>query len=58
MIGPIVGASDGVVAVEALAKVDHWLVADAVRALGIVMPGDVKVFSVSELEDALAWAAS
>jgi hypothetical protein len=37
---------------------DHRLVADAVRAFGIVMPGDVKVFPVSELEDALAWAAS
>jgi hypothetical protein len=37
---------------------DHRLIADAVRAFGIVMPGDVKVFPVAELADALAWAAA
>jgi hypothetical protein len=37
---------------------DHRLIGDAVRAFGLLMPGDVKVFPVAELDDALAWAAA
>jgi hypothetical protein len=33
-------------------------VADAIRAFGMLMPGDVKVFPVGELDDALAWAGA
>ena len=36
---------------------DHRLIADAIKAFGMVMPGEFKVFPVSELEAALAWAA-
>jgi hypothetical protein len=36
---------------------DHGLMADAVRGFGMLMPGQVKVFPVSELDEALAWAA-
>jgi hypothetical protein len=35
---------------------DHGLVADALRAFAMLMPGEVKVFPVSALDDALAWA--
>lgn len=37
---------------------DHRLLADAVRAFGFLMPGDVRVFAVSELDQALSWAAT
>jgi hypothetical protein len=36
---------------------DHRHLADAIRAFGIIMPGEIKTFPVSELADALAWAA-
>ena len=36
---------------------DHRLIGDAVKAFGILMPGEVKVFPVSELQGALAWAS-
>jgi hypothetical protein len=36
---------------------DHRLIADAIRAFGMLMPGEVKVFAVSGLEEALEWAA-
>jgi hypothetical protein len=37
---------------------NHTLLADAVRAFAMLMPGDVKVFPVDELDAALAWAAA
>jgi SpoIIAA-like len=37
---------------------DHTAMADSVRALGLLMPGAVKVFPTTELEVALAWAAA
>jgi hypothetical protein len=37
---------------------DHRLMAEAVRALGVLMPGEVKVFPVDALNDAIAWAAA
>jgi hypothetical protein len=37
---------------------DHRLLADAVRAVGIFMPGEYRVFPVGELETALDWAAA
>lgn len=36
---------------------DHGLMADAIRGFGMLMPGQVKVFPVSALDDALVWAA-
>jgi SpoIIAA-like len=36
---------------------DHSLLADAIRAFAIIMPGDVKIFPVANLDEALAWAA-
>jgi hypothetical protein len=36
---------------------DHRLMADAVRAFGLLMPGDVKAFPVSDLDSAMTWAA-
>lgn len=36
---------------------DHRLMADAIRAFGMLMPGEVKVFPVMALDAALAWAA-
>lgn len=36
---------------------DHRLLGDAVRAFAMLMPGEVKVFPVTELASALAWAA-
>jgi len=35
----------------------HTMMADAIRAFGMIMPGEIKVFPVSELEQAMAWAA-
>jgi len=37
---------------------DHAVMADAVRAFGLLMPGEVKVFAVAALDDALAWASA
>jgi hypothetical protein len=37
---------------------DHTRLADAVRAFGLPMPGAVKVFPVTERDEALAWAAA
>lgn len=37
---------------------DHTLIRDAVLAFRIFMPGSVKVFSVSELDGAMAWASA
>jgi hypothetical protein len=37
---------------------DHRLIADAMRAFAMLMPGEVKVFPASGLGDALAWAAA
>jgi hypothetical protein len=36
---------------------DHRLIGDAVRAFSMLMPGEVKVFPVAGLDDALAWAS-
>jgi hypothetical protein len=36
---------------------DHTMIADTMRAFGMLMPGQVKVFPVSALDEALAWAA-
>jgi hypothetical protein len=36
---------------------DHRLIADAIRAFALLMPGEVKVFAVSGLDEALGWAA-
>jgi hypothetical protein len=36
---------------------DHRMLADAVRAVGLFMPGEVRVFPVAELDAAMAWAA-
>jgi hypothetical protein len=36
---------------------DHTFMADAIRAFGMIMPSEIKVFAVSELDAALAWAA-
>lgn len=37
---------------------DHRLISDAIRAFGMLMPGEVKVFPVAEREAALSWAAA
>ena len=37
---------------------DHRLIADAIRAFALLMPGEVKTFPVSELDEALAWAGA
>jgi hypothetical protein len=37
---------------------DHRLIGDAVRAFAMLMPGEVKVFPVAGLDDAMSWAAS
>jgi hypothetical protein len=37
---------------------DHTVLADAIRAFAIIMPGEMKVFPVSQLEAALSWAAA
>jgi hypothetical protein len=37
---------------------DHRLIADALKAFAMLMPGDVKVFPVGERDAALAWAAA
>ncbi|HEY7660794.1 MAG TPA: STAS/SEC14 domain-containing protein [Actinomycetota bacterium] len=37
---------------------DHTMMADAIRLFRPIMPGDIKVFPVSELDDALTWAAA
>ncbi|HTO25186.1 MAG TPA: STAS/SEC14 domain-containing protein [Gaiellaceae bacterium] len=36
---------------------DHRMMADTIRAFAIIMPGEMKVFPVSGLADALSWAA-
>ena len=36
---------------------DHSALADAVRAFGVLMPGEIRVFPVASLAAALAWAA-
>ncbi len=37
---------------------DSDLLGGAVRVLSVIMPGDVRVFPVKELDEALAWAAA
>jgi len=37
---------------------DHRMMADTIRAFAIIMPGEMKVFPVSGLADALSWAAA
>jgi stage II sporulation SpoAA-like protein len=37
---------------------DHRLIADAIRVFKVVMPGEVKVFPATGLDDALRWAAA
>src|SRR5262245_10623350 len=37
---------------------DHELIAAALRAFAILMPGEVKVFPLGQTADALAWAAT
>lgn len=36
---------------------DHRLIRDAIRAFAMLMPGEIKVFPVVELDHALSWAA-
>ena len=36
---------------------DHGWIRDALRVFGVFMPGDVRVFPTTELDDALAWAS-
>jgi hypothetical protein len=36
---------------------NHGFMAGALKAFGAIMPGEVKVFEVGELDRALAWAA-
>jgi hypothetical protein len=36
---------------------DHKHLGDAVRAFGVLMPGEIRVFPVAQRESALAWAA-
>jgi hypothetical protein len=36
---------------------DHRLIGDTLRAFGLVMPGEIKLFPVSGLDEALTWAA-
>jgi hypothetical protein len=36
---------------------DHRLIADAIRAFAMLMPGEIKVFPAGERDAALAWAA-
>ena len=36
---------------------DHRLIADALRAFGILMPGEVKSFPVTQLDEAMRWAS-
>jgi len=37
---------------------DHKFMGDAIRAFGMIMPGEIKVFPVGELAQALVWAAA
>jgi hypothetical protein len=37
---------------------DHRMLADAIRGFAMLMPGEVKVFPVGQLDEALAWAAA
>jgi SpoIIAA-like len=37
---------------------DHKLLGDTIKLFAHIMPGEVQVFSTSELDDALAWAAA
>lgn len=36
---------------------DHTALADVIRAFGVLMPGEVKVFPAADVDKALAWAA-
>ena len=36
---------------------DHMAYADGVKAFGWMVPGEIKVFSVADLDDAQAWVA-
>lgn len=36
---------------------DHEMLAGAIRAFGVLMPGEIKVFPVGQTAAALAWAA-
>jgi hypothetical protein len=36
---------------------DHRMLGDAIRAFGMLMPGEIKVFTVDQTAEALAWAA-
>jgi hypothetical protein len=36
---------------------DHDFMAGALKVVGAIMPGEIKVFPVGELDEALAWAA-
>lgn len=37
---------------------DHTFLGDTVRAFGVIMPGEIKVFPTTELDAAVAWAAA
>ena len=37
---------------------DHTAYAEGVKAFGWMVPGEIKVFSVADLDDAKAWVAS
>ncbi len=37
---------------------NHTFMADAIKAFSVIMPGEIKVFGVDELDQALAWAAA
>jgi hypothetical protein len=36
---------------------DHTALADVIRAFGVLMPGEVKVFPAADVDKAIAWAA-
>ena len=37
---------------------DHTFLGDTIRAFGVIMPAEIKVFPVAQLDGALAWAAA
>jgi hypothetical protein len=37
---------------------DHTAYADGVKAFGWMVPGEIKIFSVADLDDAKAWVSS
>ena len=37
---------------------DHALIAEIVHGVGFLLPGELKIYPVSSLDDAVAWAAA